>query len=127
MIGFCRNAIEAARAHHRPAEHWFGSALHCSINWQCSDAAGRGARIFDSSTAVLGIPVVVVAGLARRTDSHSARNRPALAPAGYRFDLEILITWSLARGTPADRPRDPPTDPRDGSREFSLGRTTHPR
>jgi hypothetical protein len=24
-----------------PAEHWFGSALHCSINWLCSDQTQR--------------------------------------------------------------------------------------
>jgi hypothetical protein len=78
-------------------------------------------------SAVLGVHVVVVAGLARRTESHSTRNRPALAPSRYRFDLEISITPSLARWTPADRPRDPPTDPRDGSRELSLGCTTHSR
>ena len=78
-------------------------------------------------SAVLGVYVVVVAGLARRTKSHSTRNRPALAPSRYRSDLEISISWSLVRWTPADRPRDPPTDPRDGSREFSLGCTTHPR
>jgi hypothetical protein len=76
---------------------------------------------------VLGVYVMVDAGLTRHTESHSTRNRPALAPPRYRFDLEISITWSLARWTPADRPRDPPTDPRDGSCEFSLGRTTHPR
>jgi hypothetical protein len=78
-------------------------------------------------SVVLSICVVVVARLARRTKSHSTRNRPALAPSGYRSDLEISISWSLARWTPAHRPRDPPTDPRDGAREFSLGCTTHPR
>ena len=49
---------------------------------------------------------MVVAGLARRTKSHSTRNRPALAPSRYRSDLEISISWSLARWTPANRPRD---------------------
>jgi hypothetical protein len=43
---------------------------------------------------------VVVAGLARRTKSHSTRNGPALAPSRYRFDLEISITWLPARGRP---------------------------
>jgi hypothetical protein len=38
-----------------PAEHWFGSAF--SINWQSSNAAGRGALVFRS--AVLGVYVVV--------------------------------------------------------------------
>jgi hypothetical protein len=51
-------------------------------------------------SALLGVHVVVVAGLARRTESHSTRNRLALAPSGYRFDLEISITWSLAGGRP---------------------------
>jgi hypothetical protein len=78
-------------------------------------------------SAVLGVYVVVVAGLARRTESHPTGNRPALAPSRYHFDLEISVTWSLARWAPQDRPRDSATDPRDGSREFSLGRTTHPR
>ena len=78
-------------------------------------------------SAVLGVYAVVVAGLARRTESHSTRNGPTLAPSRCRFDLEISITWSLARWAPPDRPRDSPTDPRDGSREFSLGCTTHPR
>jgi hypothetical protein len=72
-------------------------------------------------SAVLDVYVVVVAGLARRTKSDSTRNRPALAPPRYRFDLEISITWSPARWAPRDRPRNSPTDPRDGSCEFSLG------
>jgi hypothetical protein len=110
-----------------PAEHWFGNALHCSINWPCSDAAARGARVFAHRSGVLGFYVVVMAGLARPTENLSTRNRPALAPSQYRFDLEISITWSLARWAPQDRPRNSPTDPRDGSREFSLGCTTHPR
>ena len=37
-------------------------------------------------SAVLGVYVVVVAGLARRTKSRSTRNRPALAPSRYRSD-----------------------------------------
>jgi hypothetical protein len=49
---------------------------------------------------VLGVYVVVVAGLARRTGSHSIRNGPPLAPSRYRFDSEISITWSLARWRP---------------------------
>jgi hypothetical protein len=76
-------------------------------------------------SAVLGLYVVVVARLVQRTENHSTRNGPALAPSRYRFDLEISITWSLARWAPQDRPRDSPTDRRDGSREFSLGCTTH--
>jgi hypothetical protein len=51
-------------------------------------------------SAVLGVYVVVVAGLARRTENHSTRNRPALPPSRYRFDLEISIAWSLARWAP---------------------------
>jgi hypothetical protein len=52
-------------------------------------------------SALLGVYVVVVVGLARRTESGSTRNCPAMAPSRYRFDLEISITWSLARWTPA--------------------------
>jgi hypothetical protein len=51
-------------------------------------------------SAVLGVYVVVVAGLARRTESHPTGNRPALAPSRYHFDLEISVTWSLARWRP---------------------------
>jgi hypothetical protein len=40
------------------AGHRFGSALHCSINWPCSDAA----PVFSPHRwAVLGVYVVVVA------------------------------------------------------------------
>jgi hypothetical protein len=77
-------------------------------------------------SAVLGIYVVVVAGLARRTESHSTGNRPAPPPSRYRFDLEISRgRWRGRR--PQNCPRDSSTDPRDSSREFSVGRTTHPR
>ena len=37
-------------------------------------------------SVVLGVYVVVVIGLARRTKSRSTRNRPALAPSRYRTD-----------------------------------------
>jgi hypothetical protein len=48
MIRFYRNnAIEPGQII-VPGEHWFGSALHCSINWRCSDAPGRGARPLSS-------------------------------------------------------------------------------
>jgi hypothetical protein len=134
MIRFYRNAGRITV----PAEHWFGSALHRSINWPCSDAAGRGAgapcgsaasftisnrlRQFSShQSAVLGVYVVVVAGLARRTESHSTRNGPALAPSRRRFDLEISITWSLGRSAPRDRSRDSPTDPRELSASSPNG------
>ena len=127
MIRFYRNAIEAARARHRArrALVWECVALQRQLAVQAQRDATPAFSTHRS--AVLGVRVVVVVGLARRTESHSTRNRPALGPSGYRFDLEISITWSLARWAPADRPRDPPTDPRDGSREFSLERTTHPR
>jgi hypothetical protein len=74
-----------------------------------------------------GIPVVVVAGLARSPDHHSTRNSPALASSRNISDLEVSITWSLARRAPQDRRRDPPSDRRHGSREFSLGCTAHSR
>ena len=32
----------------------FGNALHCDINWRCSDAAGRGARVFAPSIGCSG-------------------------------------------------------------------------
>jgi hypothetical protein len=73
-------------------------------------------------SALLGIYLMVVAGLARRTRGYSTRNGPSLAPSRYCFDLEVSITRPLARGAPQDRRQDSPTDPRDGSREFSLGR-----
>ena len=64
---------------------------------------------------------MVVAGLARRTRGYSTRNGPPLAPSRYRFDLEVSIASSLARWAPQDCRGDSPTDPRDGSRELSLG------
>jgi len=83
-----------------PAEHWFGNALHCSINWPCSDAAARGARVFAHRSGVLGFYVVVMAGLARPTENLSTRNRPALAPSRRRFDWEISITRRWRGGRP---------------------------
>jgi hypothetical protein len=127
VIRFYGNAIEAAGTRHRARR---------ALVWQCvaqqhqlavlRRSGTRRPRFSAHRSAVLGVHVVLVAGLARRAESHSTRNSPELASSGYRCDLEISITWSLARWTPADRPRDPPTDPRDGSREFSLGCTTHP-
>ena len=52
--------------------------------------------------SLLGIYVMVVAGLARRTRGYSSRNGPPLAPSRYRFDLEVSIAWSLARWAPQD-------------------------
>jgi hypothetical protein len=78
-------------------------------------------------SAVLGFPVVVVAGLARSPDYHSTRNSPALASSRNICDLEVSITWALARRAPQDRRRDPPSDRRHGSRDFSLGCTAHSR
>jgi hypothetical protein len=124
MIRFCRDVIGAARADHRARRALVCTAASIGPTQSQRDAAPA---FSPHRSAVLGVYVVVVAGLARRAKSHSTRNRPALAPSRYRSDLEISISWSLARWTPADRPRDPPTDPRDGSREFSLGCTTHPR
>jgi hypothetical protein len=128
MIRFCRNVIEAAREDHRARR---------ALVWECvalqhqlavlKRSGTRRPRFRPIDRLFWGVYVVLAAGLARRTKSHSTRNRPALAPSRYRSDLEIAISWSLARWTPADRPRDPPTDPRDGSREFSSGGTTHPR
>ena len=65
---------------------------------------------------------MVVAGLARRTRGYSTRNGPPRAPSRYRSDLEVSIASSLAGWAPQDCRGDSPTDPRDGSREFSLGR-----
>ena len=128
MIGFC------------PQRH-----QNCPDRSSCPPSIGLGMRCTATSiggaqtqrdavpafsprrSGVLDVYVMVDAGLARCTENHSTRNRPALTPPRYRFDLEISITWPLARWTPADRPRDPPTDSRDGSREFSLGCAAHPR
>jgi hypothetical protein len=122
MIRFYGNAIEAAGTRHRARR---------ALVWQCvaqqhqlavlRRSGTRRPRFSAHRSAVLGVHVVLVAGLARRAESHSTRNSPELASSGYRCDLEISITWSLARWTPADRPRDPPTDPRDGSRNFLWG------
>jgi hypothetical protein len=95
--------------------------LHCKSIVGAQTQRDAAPAFSPHRSALLGVYVVVVVGLARRTESGSTRNCPAMAPSRYRFDLEISITWSLAGWTPADRPRDPPTDPRDGSREFSLG------
>ena len=113
MIRFCRNAIEAAQADHRARR----ALISLDLGVRCTAASlGRAQAQRDAAPAfsphrsvVLGVCVVVVARLARRTKSHSTRNRPALAPSGYRSDLEISISWSPARWTPADRPRDPAT------------------
>ena len=54
MITLCRDAIETAGVDRRARRHWFGNALHCGINWPCSDAAGRGAGAFARSIGCSG-------------------------------------------------------------------------
>ena len=127
MIRFCRDVIEAARADHRARRALVWECVALQHQLVVLSRSGMRRPRFRPIDRLFCVYFVVVAGLARRAESHSTRNRPALAPSRYRSDLEISISWSLARWTPADRPRDPPTDPRDGSREFSLGSTTHPR
>jgi hypothetical protein len=50
-----------------------------------------------NSSAVLSVPVAVVAVLARSPDRRSTRHGPALALSRHSCDLEASITWSLAK------------------------------
>src|SRR5215469_7087152 len=77
MVGFYRNAIETARADRRARRAWFGSALHCSINWQCSNVVGRGACVFALSIGCSGI-----VPLTDKSMALACRYRPATRKAG---------------------------------------------
>ena len=60
-----------------PDAHWFGSALHCSINWQCSNVVGRGACVFALSIGCSGI-----VPLTDKSMALACRYRPATRKAG---------------------------------------------
>jgi hypothetical protein len=102
-----------------PDARWLGGRCTAASIAQTSQDATPAFSPYRS--AVLGVYVAVVVGLARRIESHSTRNRLALAPPRYRFDLEISIAWSLARWAPENLPRDSSNDPRNGSSEFLWG------
>jgi hypothetical protein len=52
-----------------PAEPWFGSALHCSIIGRAQTQRDAAPAFSSHQSVVLGVYVVVVAGLARRIET----------------------------------------------------------
>jgi hypothetical protein len=79
------------------AGHWLGSALHCSINWQYSDAAGPSARFLRPIDRLLWCYFLVVARLVRRTESHSKtvlrlRRHVSIARAAYHLSAFIVAS-----------------------------------
>ena len=101
MIRLCRNVIETARA-----KSCCPSSVGLGVRGAAASSGGprtprNASRAFSPyRPALLGIYVMVVAGLARRTCGCSTRNGPPLAPSRYRFDLEVSISWLWRRGRP---------------------------
>jgi hypothetical protein len=80
MINSFRNSIETARADHLAGQALIWECVALQHQLTVLGAVERGAAFSASRSATLTVYVVVVAGLARGTDRHSARNGPALAP-----------------------------------------------
>jgi hypothetical protein len=110
-----------------PAEIDLGVRWAAAVLKRCRTRRPLTPVLPPNSSAVLSVPVAVVAVLARSPDRRSTRHGPALALSRHSCDLEASITWSLAKRAAQDRRRYPPADPRDGPREFPLECTTHPR
>src|SRR6516225_7345867 len=127
MIRLCRNVIETARANH---------AARRALVWEC---------------VALRHQVAVLERLGTRRARFRPIGRlfwvfmswwwPASRDALVVVQPETVLRWrrhgialiwkyrshGYGDGASEDRRRNSATDPRDGSREFSLGRATHPR